>query len=330
MKLFKRFQNYPRPIKVSAFITIILRLLSECGQSTPPLRVALLEWPPYELAFWAEHNGWLDKEKVQLLEYKTPAEVTRSFASGAVDIIAVTTDFALALAAQHPETRIVIVIDASNGGDVVLSRQALDPAQSLKGKTIAVEAGPLGNYMLARFLERFSLMPSDITIEYVDIPQQVDYWMNTDVDLLITYEPNKTRLLNEGAQVIFSSKDIPNEIVDVFLVRESLIKNRKSDLMHFTHAWFKAVDDLLSNKPELFSFIGERESIPADDIRAIFTEIYMPDVKANQALLSGQISEFIQGLKLNEQVMRDSNMLPSKVSINKDKIVSSLLVDGMN
>ena len=256
--------------------------------------------------------------------------MTRSFASGAVDIVAVTTDFALALAAQHPETRIVMVIDSSNGGDVVLSRQALDPAQSPKGKTIAVEAGPLGNYMLSRFLNRFDLKRTDMNIEYVDIPQQVDYWKNTDVDLLITYEPNKTRLMNEGAQVIFSSKDIPNEIVDVFLVRESLIQDRKGDLMHFTHAWFKAVDDLLSNKHELLSFIGERESIPVNDIRAMFTEIYMPDVKANQALLGGQIPDFIQGLELNEQVMRESNMLSSRVSINKEKLVSHVLVNRMD
>lgn len=308
----------------------MILFLSACGQSTPPLRVALLEWPPYELAFWAEHNGWLDKEKIELLEYKTPAEVTRSFASGAVDIIAVTTDFALALAAQHPDTRIVLVIDASNGGDVVLSRQALDPSQNLKGKTIAVEAGPLGNYMLSRFLNRFGLKRSDMNIEYVDIPQQVDYWKNNDVELLITYEPNKTRLMNEDAQVIFSSKDIPNEIVDVFLVRESLLQDRKSDLMHFTHAWFKALDDLLSNKPEVLSFIGDRESIPVDDIRAMFTEIYLPDVKANQALLGGQIPDFIQGLVLNEQVMRESNMLSSRVSINKEKLVSPVLLEGMD
>lgn len=319
----------PTAVFKTILTTFCIFLISACSPSEPPLRVALLEWPPYELAFWAQDQGWLDKERVELLEYKTPAEVSRAFASGSVDIIAVTTDFALALAAQQPDTRIFVVIDSSNGGDVILSRQPVASASALRGKTLAVEAGPLGNFMLSRFLDRYGLSRSDLNIEYVDIPQHVEHWKISDVDLIITYEPSKTRILKEGAQVVFSSKEIPNEIVDVFIARESVIKNRKSDLDHFTHVWFKAVDDLHGNKPEVFSFIGERESIPADEIKAAFMEIRVPSLDENLMLLSGKDPALFRGVELNEKVMRLSSMLPSGATINKDKLITPEIVEEM-
>lgn len=297
-----------------ALLLIAAILNSACSESKPPLRVALLEWPPYELAFWAREQGWLNPEQIKLLEYKTPAEVARAFASGSVDIIAVTTDFALSLAHQYPDTRIFLVIDASNGGDVVLSRAPVNDPADLKGKRIAVEAGPLGSYMLTRFRDHFGLDKADLSIDYVDIPAQVDHWRNTDVDLLITYEPNRSRVLDLGATEVFSSRQIPNEIVDVFLVRQATLDHRQEALQHMVEAWFKAVADLKAAKPALFEFIGQRESIPATVVKeALLEQILVPDRTKNMRLLSGQDPSFLDGLERNENSMRSAGIIGGAV-----------------
>ncbi len=289
-------------------------LLSACSKPDPPLRVALLEWPPYELAFWASAQGWYNKEQIQLLEYKTPAEVTRAFATGSVDVIAVTTDFALTLAEQYPETRIVLIIDASNGGDVVLSRTPVKDKDDLLGKTLAVEAGPLGFYMLARFRDHYELSRTDLKIEYIDIPAQVDHWQNSDIDLVITYEPNRSRLIDLGAVEIFTSREIPNEIVDVFVVKDSLITSRHADLKHFVDGWFKAVEDLKAQPPELFKFIAEREDLPPEVVREIFQDhLVVPDRQENLRLLSASDSSFSNGLQRNERVMTEEGIISGKI-----------------
>lgn len=301
-------------------------LLSACSAPEKPLRVALLEWPPYELAFWAREQGWIKPELARLLEYKTPAEVTRAFASGAVDIIAVTTDFALTLSDQFPEARIFIVIDASNGGDVVLSKAPVAGKQDLVGKTLAVEAGPLGTYMLTRFRDHYQLDKDDLKVEYVDLPAQVENWRDTDVDLTITYEPYRSRMLALGATEIFTSRQIPNEIVDVFLVRENLIKEREKDLKAFANAWFRAVDDLKQGKEELFTFIGERESMSADDIKYVLNnDISVPDYKQNLQLLKGEDQSFFNGLKRNESIMLKEGMITS--NINHKALVTAELIE---
>ncbi len=308
-------------ISVSCILLLVISLLNGCEQKKEPLRVALLEWPPYELAFWAYENNWFTNENAVLLEYKTPAEVTRAFTTGAVDIVAVTSDFALTLMEQNPDTRIFIVIDASNGGDTVLSKSPMDRQSNFKGKTIGVESGPLGSFMLARFMDKFAIERAELTIKYVDIPGQEEMWDQDQLDLLITYDPIRSKLKAKGAHEIFTSKEIPNEIIDVFLIRETKLESQKENLKAFITGWFKAVSDLHENKSSLFSFIGQRENLPAGTVQSIFKEVYVPGYAENMAQLSGKNIEFLSGLELHEKIMIEKKLM--KRSVDKSKLVTN-------
>jgi NitT/TauT family transport system substrate-binding protein len=301
-------------------VALLVCTLCACDSKQPPLRVALLEWPPYELAFWARENQWFNKENAVLLEYKTPSEVTRAFATDSVDIIAVTNDFALTLLEHHPDTRAFILIDSSNGGDTVLSRTKLKPGDSFKDKQIGLESGPLGAYMLARFMETFEITSADLNIKYVDIPGQLEMWNANSIDLLITYEPIRSKILQQGAEEIFTSKDIPNEIVDVFLIREDKIALQKENLTAFVSGWFKAVDDLKKNKPELFEFVANRLNISKETAVETFKQVYVPNYSENMALLSGQNKDYLVGLNKNEQVLIDKGLI--KKPVNKEALVT--------
>ncbi len=302
-------------------IFFVFVALSGCEQHQRPLRIALLEWPPYELAFWAEKNRWFNEDQVRLLEYKTPAEVTRAFSTGAVDVIAVTSDFALTVMEQYPDTRIVTVIDSSNGGDTILSKVAAAKGDDFSGYTIALEAGPLGSYMLARFTEKFDISSSDLTVKYVDIPAQESAWQNEDIDLLITYEPIRTKLISTGAHEIFTSKDIPNEIIDVFLIREKGLAEHESNLTAFLNGWFKAVADLKSENPELYQFIGARLGITAEATQQAFQQVEVPGFNENLQYLSGKNRDFLNGLEQHEKVLLDKQLM--KKPIDKQKLITN-------
>ena len=306
-------QLYKFSLYCFATTIVAIALLSGCQKQQAPLRVALLEWPPYELAFWARENNYFSSEQVTLLEYKTPAVVSRAFATGAVDIIAVTSDFALALMEDIPETRLFIVIDASNGGDTVLSKQPMKKGDSFKGKRIGFESGPLASYMLARFKEKFSINDDELKSKFVDIPGQIDMWEADEIDLLITYDPIRNKLKSQGAYEIFSSREIPNEIIDVFVIRAEAIETQKENLKAFVGAWFKAVDELHAQSPELIEFIGARENLSPSMVRDMFKDIYVPSYSENVAYLSGNDEAFIGGFKQHEQIMLEQKMMKNVV-----------------
>ncbi len=315
LMLFYKLKHY---LILSLFVFITL--LSACQPRQEPLRIALLEWPPYELAFWARANNWFTSDQVVLLEYKTPAEVARAFATGAVDIIAVTSDFALTLLEEYPDTRIIVVIDASNGGDTVLSKLPLQKGDNFNGKRIGVESGPLGSYMLSRFMEKFDIQETELTIKYVDIPGQLSMWQAEEVDLLITYDPIRSKLKSQGAYEIFSTKEIPNEIIDVFLIREQQIDTHKEHLKAFINGWFKAVEDLNSKNPALYEFIGKRENIPSEVIREVFNDISVPSFSENLSQLSDKKS-FITNLKQHEKIMLNKKLMTK--TVNKQALITT-------
>nr|WP_282452598.1 ABC transporter substrate-binding protein [Lysobacter sp. CAU 1642] len=243
-----------------------------------------------------------------MLEYETPAEVARAFTTGAVDVIAVTSDFAITLLRDQPETRLFLVIDTSEGADAVLAREPVVDPESLRGKRIGVESGPLGAFMLSRFLTHFGLSPSDLEVQYVDLPSQVEAWAAGELDLLITFEPNRTRAMSLGAVEIFSSRDIPDEITDVFLATSGTLAKRRSALEHFAAGWFRAVGDLTRDTDAVHDFIAERQQLDAATTRDMLSSVRIPDLAENRRMLGDDHSAFVTGLRLHEETLRASGL----------------------
>ncbi len=148
------------------------------------------------------------------------------------------------------------MIDESLGGDAVISHKPYTSLSELAGKRIGLEASSLGAHMLHALLSKAGLDESDVSISYFDIPDQVDAYMEEKVDAMITYEPNRTTLLLAGGHELFSSREIPGEIVDVFLARNELIQSRLPDYRHFATGWFAALEQYQKNPNEAADLVS--------------------------------------------------------------------------
>jgi NitT/TauT family transport system substrate-binding protein len=63
---------------------------------------------------------------------------------------------------------------------------------------------------------------------------------NYDINAIITQEPFRTELIKKGYHEIFTSKSIPYEITDFLVTRESVIKEKKDQLIQLVNGFFKA------------------------------------------------------------------------------------------
>ena len=225
----------------SIVMTVLACFLVSCTPAEPRLRIGVLEWPPYEILRLAEHLDYLDSARFELVDFASPAEAERAYTVGGIDIVALTLDYLVEMTARDPGHRAFLIIDESAGGDAVVSREPVGHLAELAGKRIGVEASELGAYMLSRMLDKAGLTMADVEVVVLDIPDQVPAWRNGDVDAVVSYEPVRSRLLELGGYEVFSSKEIPGEIVDVFITRHSLIEKRGGDLRDFSRAWFLAL-----------------------------------------------------------------------------------------
>ena len=154
----------------------------------PPFRVGTNVWLGYEPLYLAQSLGYLKGQGVSLRKFDTTLEVIEAFRLGLLEAAAVTLDEALRLAESGPEIRIVLVMDVSNGGDVILGQPELAAVSDLRGKRIAVEESAVGGYLLARALEIAEVRPEDVILVHLPIDRHLDAFRAHEVDAVAYWE----------------------------------------------------------------------------------------------------------------------------------------------
>ncbi|MEX2499981.1 MAG: ABC transporter substrate-binding protein [Wenzhouxiangellaceae bacterium] len=293
-----------------AFVFAMILMVGACSPPQEPVRIGILLWPPYDLAVVARAEGFIDPEQVQLIDYQTPAEVVRASRNGLLDGFFLTTQYALQ---DHPagqDARIVYIIDHSEGGDSLLVRPGVDSLAQLKGKRIALEAGPLGAYMLQRVLDHAGLTRADIDLHFVDTPDHVHAYASGAVDAVITYEPFGSRVAEAGAHKLFSSRDIPNEIVDVLYVTEALIEERGQDLVSLVRG-IEQARKLLESRPEhVLPIMAERHRMDTESFARALEGVSLLGLEENLELLSGEQPKLSVWIERQIEVFQRAGMWP--------------------
>lgn len=305
-------------IRESALLRTILLalplcLLASCKQPLEPLRVGTNVWPGYEPLYLARHIGLLESERVRLAEYPSSTEVMRAFRSRSLDAASLTLDEALLLVDMGVPIKVVLVHDVSQGADVILARPGIEKVVDLSGRRVAVESGALGAYMITRALQKSAMSIDTIRISHLDVNQHESSYAAGEVDAAVTFEPFSTRLKTLGAQEIFSSRELPDEIIDVLVVHEAVYEQRLEDLKYLTKAWFESLDYLANEPEKSATVIGRRLKLQNDEVLASYELIHLTSLEENAEILqNGQ-----RKLDALAKVMQEHGLVREGLSTNQ-------------
>jgi NitT/TauT family transport system substrate-binding protein len=206
-------------------------LLIACGPvPEPALRVSVNPWVGYDPLVLARERGLLDTSQIKVVELMSNSESQRALRNGLTEAAALTLDEALRLADEGVPLRIVALLSESHGADAVLARPEIQTPAQLKGKRIVLEETALGVLVLDRLLAAGGLTREDVTTLHAEAAMHTAMLVGGKVDAVITFEPMKSQLLLKGFQVIFDSRRMPGEIVDVLVVRSDLSAVRSEAL----------------------------------------------------------------------------------------------------
>lgn len=264
--------------------------MAGCSREAPaPLQVATNVWPGYEPLYLARSLGYYPDSAVRFHEMTTSADVLKAFRNHAVDGAALTLDEALLLVRDGIDVRILLVADISHGADAIMARPAIKTIRDLKGKRVGVESMALGAYVLTRALDQAGLPPRDVTIVPVPVQEHERAYSAGEIDAVVTFEPARTRLAAQGAHSIFDSRQIPNEVIDVVVVRADMLQSRPGQVKTLEEGWFKALEYLRANPADAARLMGKREGLTAAQFKATLDGIVIPDRAENKRLLSGAL-----------------------------------------
>lgn len=295
-------------------IMFFLLTLSGCFSEEKSLKVATLQWIGYESIYQAEEFGWLDKN-VKLVKGNIPSDSLRRILSGEVDAATMTMEDVILARAKGVELIIVAVLDISAGADVVLSKKSILDVTQLKGKRIGSEKSALASLILIKTLEKAGLQESDVTVLDLAPPEQLDAWKKDEVDVVITYEPYASKLFEEKANYILSSRELPEMIFDVLAVRTDRIEGREDGVKKFLEAHFKALEYFRQHYKDVTYRIATREEITPEDVSRALGGVVLPSKSANGNFFDEKSSLFKAAKELNE-LMFEKGFITKKASLD--------------
>lgn len=277
---------YPNRIRTLAVPLLCWLLLACAPQEEHVLKLGANNWLGYQPFFTAQANGYLDTEQIAVVELGSATEVIRALANKSLDAAALTLDEALSARVRNGELQIVMVLDFSFGGDVLIARPELEALPDLKGKTIALENTALGALMLDAVLKSAGLAEKDIKIRPVTFDEHASVLQRGEVDAVITFEPVRSRLLAAGYRDLFNSRAIPDTIVDVLVVPSSLIARYPDRLTALIRGYFLAQKLVQEKNPTTIARIGKRTRLGDEAVIAAFEQLKMPGLEENRVLMS--------------------------------------------
>jgi NitT/TauT family transport system substrate-binding protein len=308
-------------------VTLCTCLLIGCiSKPEPPLRVATNVWPGYETLYLARSLGYYDNSSIRLVEYASGTEEVRAYRNGEIEAAGISLDQALVLAATDPDVRIVVVMDISAGGDVILAHPEIKNFSELKGKKVGVESTALGAFVITRALQKAGMSPKDLQIIPLQVSEHERAFKHKNVDAVVTFGPPRAKLLEAGAKLVFDSRQIPGEIVDVLIVRASAIANRRDAVQTLVNGRFRALQYLQDNPQDAARRIAPRTGVTPEQFLESLGGLRQPNLAENQRLLSKQDPLLLNGVKNLVKVMLDNKLLPQAVdaaTILDDRLVKA-------
>lgn len=318
-----------RRILALAFGLVAFFVVS-CSRPSPPvLKVGINHWPGYEFLFLADEKQYFEQEgvRVQLVEFTSLPDVLEAYKSGDIDIMTCTMiETVLAADQSKRQPQVILVADASNGADVILTREPLKDPSQLAGLRIACECSHLGGYMLHRALSRHGLDFDDVQISNIDQMAMEKAFTQGEVDALVTYPPVSTRLIRDAnAHVIFNSADIPREILDVVVADKTVIDTQPESVKALLRAWARAHNFHLNHPKEAHRIMGDRMGLtPEEFARALDgVELVRP---SGQGIYFGPQGRLPEIARLTHQTLRQMGTVQHDLPTYSFVAPSSLFV----
>ena len=303
-----------RTILKSITILLIILFISGCDKEhRHQIKVGMCQWPGYEPLFLAAKMNMFD-EDIKMIRFSSPASAYKAFKSGAIDVVGLTSDEILKYADYGDVPKIFLVLDISDGADAIVAKPSIKTLKEIKGKRIALESSTLAQHILHRALDKVNLTTKDVDMVNIEIVEQPEAYTENKADVFVTFEPSKSMMIKSGANTIFDSSMIPNEIMDVLVSSKSTWTNHKKSLDELKKAWYKTLDYINKNPKKAYEAMGELESISGSDFEKSLEGIKYGTKDLNDKLITNK--EILVPLEKLQNIMLDKKILHNRINLS--------------
>lgn len=213
--------------------------------SQQKLEVASFSWPGYEYLYLAEQRrlGQPFGLDLRVQQYGSIEDQRLAYGRGDVEVIATTLPDAIDICQEVPKRcpELFLVIDQSVGADVIVGTRDIADLRGLVGQKVGMEHTMLAEYMLLRAFEVAQVSFNQVRLLREGPIGLVQALRKGEVAAIVTYPPQSNTLREDSRyHVIFSSAQIPGEIMDVLAVNPAFAKRHPGVMKALVRTWWSA------------------------------------------------------------------------------------------
>ena len=235
-------------VAIIAVLVIALQKVS----SKKTIMVGTSSWPGWDLFEHAQKKGDpLANYNLKFTRFNEYNDILNAFINNTIDMATVTLHEALVIQSKIKDpVRIILLLDYTIGSDAILAHSTTEFLHQLKGKTVGTEKNTVAYYTLLRGLEKANLSKEDIIIKDLSLDELLTQFKQKKLDAISLYDPYLFELTSftKNVSTLFSSKEIPREICDVVIVRQSLLQHHPTIVSNVRKNWFNITSKALPFK----------------------------------------------------------------------------------
>ncbi len=242
-------------MRLGRFLLLIATLAPAIHAQKPSFTVGwsvYVGWNPY---YYMQKSGilkkWADKYgvtiKAQRFDYAPSLD---AFVAKNIDACAMTDMEALDMpAAAGVDTSAIIVGDYSNGNDAVITRGGVT-LQQIPGKQVLIVEKTVSQYLIERGMAMNGLESQIKKVKYLNTSDSdiaAAFLSNPSKQVVVTWKPMVSQIVKaKDAKIVFSSSQIPGEILDLLVVRTEVLKRPEGEKFAkaITGAWYEVMGQM--------------------------------------------------------------------------------------
>lgn len=230
---FARGPSFAMRYRLALAVCLVVGLSAvACRGKTwrPPLKALMAPWVGNSALYAAQTHKRFAPLDVRVIALSTDFDAWRALIERRADMFAGTVFDAVRAVDGGADLRIVTALDFSNGADGIIAREGISDLASLKGKKVAVERCTTTHFVLLRALDRVGIHEEDIILENYATDAALKALDEGRVDAAALWEPYLSKAKKPGRRILFTSAEIPGEVIDVLGVRADLARDRPEDI----------------------------------------------------------------------------------------------------
>ena len=255
------------------------------GSKGKPLRLGLSDWPGHAPFYGAAKLGFYAPSEVEIKGFSSNFDRNRAFAEGHLDVLAAPLFDALRIASEGVALKIVLLFDYSSGGDGIVARREIATVADLKGKRVGAEVSGISHFVLLAALGRAGLNDSDVQLVNLSVPEAAAAFAHGKVDAAALWDPHLSREASApGAHKIFTSKEIPGQVIDVLMVHKSFAEARPADVTSVVRSWEQMLTAWRARPAEIDAVMAAETNRTVEALKGDFAGMVLLDLGRNDEL----------------------------------------------